>query len=155
MPALPRGSGSTAGGESQGGEESAAVRATHLAEFLRRGLVAPRPGQNESDATKRGQQVFMSEQTQCAKCHVPDTEYSDRASVALRDVPPIAGHADERSREFKTPSLRFVGQTPPYFHDGRYLTLEDLVEKNADGMGKTSHLSPEQKSDLVAFLRSL
>jgi cytochrome c peroxidase len=56
---------------------------------------------------------------------------------------------------FKTPSLLFVGGTPPYFHDGSAATLEEVLEKNRDRMGKTSHLSPDDRAALVAFLRTL
>ena len=34
-------------------------------------------------------------------------------------------------------------------------SLEELVEKNADRMGTTSHLDAEGKKALVAYLRSL
>jgi cytochrome c peroxidase len=57
--------------------------------------------------------------------------------------------------KFKTPSLRFVAGTPPYFHDGSAETLADLVEQDKDTMGKTSHLSDEDKAALVAFLETL
>jgi len=41
---------------------------------------------------------------------------------------------------FRTPPLLYIGSTAPYFHDGRYATLEQLLEDNLDRMGHTSHL---------------
>ncbi|MEZ4298549.1 MAG: di-heme oxidoredictase family protein [Polyangiaceae bacterium] len=67
----------------------------------------------------------------------------------------MTGFDDEEKQEFKTPSLRFVVGRAPYFHDGRASTLEKLVELNGDRMGKTSHLTEEDRSALVAFLRTL
>ena len=53
----------------------------------------------------------------------------------------------------KTFPLRGIKDTPPYLHDGRLLTLEDTVEYfNLVLDGK---LTEQEKSDLVAFLRTL
>ena len=35
---------------------------------------------------------------------------------------------------FKTPTLRNIELTPPYMHDGRYLTLEEVVEHYNSGL---------------------
>jgi cytochrome c peroxidase len=53
----------------------------------------------------------------------------------------------------KTFPLRGVKDNPPYLHDERLLTLEDTVEFFNLILGTT--LSPQEKEDLVAFLRSL
>src|SRR6185437_11146637 len=104
----------------------------------------------------RGKEIFTSERAKCAKCHVPETEYTDRVAYPLSPaLPEATGFAEEKAREFKTPSLLFVGGTPPYFHDGRFSTLESLLELNGDRMGRTSHLSREDKAALAAFLRTL
>jgi cytochrome c peroxidase len=65
---------------------------------------------------------------------------------------------------FKTPGLRDVALTPPYFHDGSAATLADVVE-HYDRGGDTSdnldkdiqplHLAPDEKAALVAFMSSL
>jgi len=53
----------------------------------------------------------------------------------------------------KTFPLRGIGESPPYLHDGRLLTLEDTVEFfNLIGELK---LSKREKQDLVAFMRAL
>jgi cytochrome c peroxidase len=104
---------------------------------------------------ERGHALFLSPETRCAGCHVPETEYTDRVAVPLRALPTLPGFSEEQDRAFKTPSLLYVGGTAPYFHDGSAATLEQLVDGNADRMGKTEHLSPEDRAALVAFLRTL
>lgn len=65
---------------------------------------------------------------------------------------------------FKTPTVREVARTGPYFHDGSAKTLMDVVEHyNKGGVVKTNlspsmktlDLSPKEKDDLVAFLNAL
>ena len=131
-------------------------RAHLITEFVRAGLVPPPREERElTEKEKRGKEVFASEETRCAKCHVPESEYTDRTAYPFRKVGQVSGFDDEPRQEFKTPSLRFVAGRAPYFHDGRASTLEKLVELNGDRMGKTSHLSAEDREALVAFLRTL
>jgi cytochrome c peroxidase len=54
-----------------------------------------------------------------------------------------------------TPSLRDVGRTAPYFHDGRYLTLEALLADKDSRMGATASLSDPERAALHAYLESL
>jgi cytochrome c peroxidase len=65
---------------------------------------------------------------------------------------------------FKTPTLRDIERTAPYFHDGSAATLMDVVEHyNQGGVVKTNlspsmkelQLSPQEKADLVAFMKAL
>jgi cytochrome c peroxidase len=65
---------------------------------------------------------------------------------------------------FKTPSLRDVELTPPYFHNGSEKTLDDAVEfynkggepnPNLDGGIRKLNLTDAEKADIVAFLKSL
>jgi cytochrome c peroxidase len=53
----------------------------------------------------------------------------------------------------KTFALRGIKDNPPYFHDERLLTLEDTVEFFNLILG--TKLAPQEKQDLVAFLRTL
>ena len=53
----------------------------------------------------------------------------------------------------KTFPLRGIKDTPPYLHDGRLLTLDDTVE--FFNLVLEIRLTPQEKSDLVAFLRAL
>ncbi|MBI3344695.1 MAG: c-type cytochrome [Gammaproteobacteria bacterium] len=66
--------------------------------------------------------------------------------------------------QFKTPTLRNVALTAPYMHDGSIATLEEVVElynkgneKNPrlDPLFKPLNLTPQEKTDLVAFMKSL
>jgi hypothetical protein len=139
------------------GEGNLIGRAQYLSLFLRHGLIPPpREVHEMTPQEKRGKELFMSEQTRCARCHVPETEYTDRTAYPLVPKPPtVTGFEDETNENFKTPSLFYVEGTPPYFHDGRASTLEILIERNGDRMGHTSQLSEEDRAALVAFLRTL
>jgi len=67
--------------------------------------------------------------------------------------------------KFKTPSLREVGRTAPYMHNGRFKTLTDVVQHynfagvtdeandDRDPQLQVLYLVEEQVNDLVAFLR--
>jgi len=70
--------------------------------------------------------------------------------------------------KFKTPSLRNVALTAPYMHDGRFNTLEEVIEHYNSGLqasptidinlkstGIGLGLSAQDKADLVAFLHTL
>lgn len=143
--AVPRDTGGTAVG-----------RAHLLTEFVRAGLVPPPREERElTEKERRGKEVFSSEETKCARCHVPESELTDRTAYPFTKVGAVSGFDDEPKQEFKTPSLRFVGERAPYFHDGRASTLEKLIELNGDRMGKTSHLSADDREALIAFLRTL
>ena len=65
---------------------------------------------------------------------------------------------------FKTPTLRDIALTGPYMHDGRYATLEDVINHydrggdkgdNVDEQIQKLGLTPQEKTDLLAFLHSL
>ena len=58
-----------------------------------------------------------------------------------------------RSRQFKTPTLRSITETAPYFHDGHALTLAAVVDHYVSKFGLS--LTAQQKTDLVEFLKSL
>ena len=60
-----------------------------------------------------------------------------------------------RALTFNTPSLRGAYYTGPFLHDGSAKTLMDVLNRTANTMGKTSHLSYAQKQDLVAYLKTL
>jgi cytochrome c peroxidase len=53
----------------------------------------------------------------------------------------------------KTFPLRGIKATPPYMHDGRLLTLDDTVEYFNVILG--TKLTPQEKKDLLEFLRAL
>ncbi len=137
------------------GEQLARIQA--LRAFIQKGLVPPpREAREPTPEERRGKDIFTSEQAKCARCHAPETDYTDRLPYPFTPhTAPPAGFEDDPKAEFRTPSLRFVGGTAPYFHDGRYVSLEELVDKNDNRMGHTSHLSRDDKAALIAFLRTL
>lgn len=108
-----------------------------------------------SETIARGQAIFRSSETGCSSCHVEDTHFTD---LGTHHIPTIGQRFQPGPSLFDTPSLAFVGQSAPYFHDGRFATLEDVVdgcERPDTAMGKTKHLAPEDRRALVAYLRSL
>ena len=65
---------------------------------------------------------------------------------------------------FKTPTLRDIANTAPYMHDGSLKTLEEVVDfydkggvanKNLDEKLKELKLTPQDKKDLVEFMKAL
>ena len=132
-----------------------AYRAKALAAFLRQGLVPPpRSARALSAEEQRGKVLFESHETMCASCHVPRKGYTDREVHRLAPWTTPEGF-DEDDEPFRTPSLRFVGRTAPYYHDGSAATLEELLRMNANRMGHTSDLTEEDARDLAAYLRTL
>jgi mono/diheme cytochrome c family protein len=99
--------------------------------------------------TRRGAELFASADVGCSSCHggamATDNERHDVKSKTVAD----------KSGEFNTPSLHLVSGTGPYFHDGRYKTLRDVLASGKDDMGHTSALSSEDLDALEAYLRTL
>ncbi|MEZ4314848.1 MAG: hypothetical protein R3F14_43090 [Polyangiaceae bacterium] len=130
----------------------------NLAAFLRQGLrgpnTAPVPGEEPDvqaqEQIARGKELFTSGEVGCSSCHTLDHEASDRGVhvVGTRTT-------SDTSEAFRTPPLLFVGGTGPYFHDGRYQTLEALLADNYDRMGQTTHLSGADILALAAFVKTL
>jgi cytochrome c peroxidase len=86
----------------------------------------------------------------CAQCHPPVSSFTDNTMHDLK-VERLYGGRPEGP--IKTFPLRGIKDTPPYFHDGRLLTLEDAVIF-FDLLLQTRLTAPE-KADLVAYLRAL
>jgi hypothetical protein len=139
-----------------GSQKDREARATALAAYLRTGLVPPpRRPRELSPQAKRGREVFLSDETRCGTCHAPDSGYTNRKPYEVFAPASLPDGFSVELEGFKTPSLRFVGGTAPYAHDGRFATLTALIEGNNDEMGRTSHLSAPDKAALVAFLETL
>ena len=115
---------------------------------------APAPAARPSD--ERGQELFVAK-GQCATCHVPPY-YTDNLMHNLRverfyKPHMINGMMASHDGPIKTFPLRGIKDSPPYMHDGRLLTLEDTVE--FFNLIDDLKLTPQEKKDLVAFLRAL
>ena len=128
---------------------------------------------------QNGFDVFMDEaRGDCFHCHGSnnnplwtdnqfhnnglDTVFLDLGLGAITGDPADNG-------KFKSPSIRNLEFTAPYMHDGRFATLEDVINHYSEGLQPSStidplmkkinqggvNLSPQDKSDLKAFLLSL
>jgi cytochrome c peroxidase len=125
-----------------------------------------------SEQELAGLKIFRGK-ANCTFCHSGPTftdEEFHNTGVAWRDSEWLDDGRftvtqDERDRgKFKTPTLREVGRTGPYMHDGSFATLEDVVNFYSDGNRPNPNLDPElrrlnltgeEKAQLVAFLRAL
>jgi cytochrome c peroxidase len=104
----------------------------------------------------RGQTLFFGK-AQCSTCH-PAPYYTDNSMHDLqveRFYKPqiINGMVATSQGPIKTFALRGIKESPPYFHDGRLLTLEDTVE--FFNLILETGLNTQEKRELVAFLRQL
>jgi cytochrome c peroxidase len=122
-------------------------------------------------AVARGWQVFQD--AKCTNCHdgalFSDQQYHN-VGVGMDKPEPDPGRGKvtnkpEDTGAFKTPTLRDVAKSAPYFHDGSIATLEEAVDFMLGGGRPNPHLdtknlqkralTKEQRDDLLAFLRSL
>lgn len=103
-----------------------------------------------SEAAERGKLIF-SGKAQCATCH-PEPYFTDQKMYSVGIVSP-----NDPEGKYKTTPLIELHRTAPYLHDGRALTIRDVLtsENRKDEHGKTSHLSEEEINDLTAYLMSL
>lgn len=135
---------------------------------------------------RRGRDLYFTEYNQffpdssgadCAHCHGgfnfendrymnngldEDADFTDLGRYVVTEV-------DRHKAAFKVPSLRNIELTPPYMHDGRFETLEEVVEHYNSGLKPSSTIDPalemtrstglfldeQDKADLVAFLKTL
>ena len=123
---------------------------------------------NFSAQENRGKQLFLLPPNQggagCAGCHSIPTFSLDPNSRSN-------GLDANETRIFKSPSLKSVGITGPYMHDGRFATLERVVDhynsgvqngpaldnrlKSPNGQPQRLNLTQEDRDALVAFLKTL
>ncbi len=91
------------------------------------------------------------------------TAYNDAPQV--NKVQGLVQNEADKGR-FRTPMLRHIAKTGPYFHAGTARTLTDVVEYYNEGGGVNAYatksprliplgLTPEEVGDLVAFLETL
>jgi cytochrome c peroxidase len=107
--------------------------------------------------------LFFSDRLACSKCHAGFT-FSGPASWQGGPSPKPALENNGVGGSFRVPTLRNVAVTAPYMHDGRFATLEDVVDHYARGgtpaPGRSAlvrgfPITEGEKSDLVEFLKSL
>jgi DNA-binding beta-propeller fold protein YncE/mono/diheme cytochrome c family protein len=107
-------------------------------------VTAPRP-----ELVAHGRDVFQTAGN-CASCHDPNRNFTDGQPHEMGGL-----RADERERMFDTPSLRYVRATAPYFHDGRYASLHDVLVDGTAHMGNIGTLASADVEALEAYLLTL
>jgi YVTN family beta-propeller protein len=116
------------------------------------------PGKLTAEA-ERGKAIFFQKETNCASCHSGPffTDSKLAKPFNLHDVGTGGDPAEKMGAKFDTPTLLGVYRNTCYLHNGKAKTLMDVLttQNPKDEHGKTSHLTREQKNDLVAFLKSL
>ncbi len=122
----------------------------------------------------RGFRIFVDrDKGNCATCHMApnftDDGFHNVGLASFGDENPDVGRFAQRPMRlmkgaFKTPTLRDIELTAPYFHDGSAATLMEVVEHYVKGGEVTTNLSPnlkkldlneQEKQDLVAFMLAL
>lgn len=131
---------------------------------------------NLTAAENAGKQLFNAN---CANCHnlgsgfattVINANNGLEMDYSDKGIGEISGRNDDDG-VFKVPMLRNIGVTGPYMHDGRFETLEEVVEhyssgvknhpnlhqnlRKDNGQAKNLDLTQTEKDNLVAFLNTL
>jgi YVTN family beta-propeller protein len=104
-----------------------------------------------SESAKRGKELFFSKRVGCGTCH-PEPLYTD---LQMRDVESKGPY--DRRLDFDTPALIEVWRTAPYLHDGRYVTIKQVIKEGKHGRksGEVEKLTEKEIDDLVEFVLSL
>jgi cytochrome c peroxidase len=134
-----------------------------------------------SDVVRAGFEVFRgSNKANCSLCHLPplftdglfhntgigfDKEKPDMGrGQALANANPNDPNAAAMMGAFKTPTLRSVAESGPYFHDGRAKTLEEAVDimlaggidnPNRDEKLKKREITGPERMALIEFIKAL
>lgn len=124
-----------------------------------------------SEEAKRGLELFRGK-ARCVRCH-SNFNFSDEKFHNLgigwdNNTVDLGRYMVTKNPDdigaFKTPTLREISRTAPYMHDGRFKTLEEVVEFYDRGGIKNPHqdntiipleLTGQEKKDIVAYLRAL
>jgi hypothetical protein len=118
---------------------------------------APPAGSFDAAAASRGEGLFNGK-AQCASCHPAPTFTGVGTGPspvlhAAKTGTEALYAARSATKQYRATPLRGAWQHPPYFHDGSAADLLAVVN-HYDRVRKLN-LSPAQKADLVAFLKSL
>ncbi len=120
----------------------------------------------------RGKALFMSN---CAICHLPGPDVNflmigpanNGLDADHKNTDGGVGDITLNGRDigrFKSPSLRNVEHTAPYMHDGRFATLDKVIDHYGKGVQPHPNLDPRmrrlnftdsEKAALITFLRTL
>ena len=125
-----------------------------------------------SESAKRGKNLFF-DKARCNLCHM-GTNFSDEKfhNIGIgwddSDTLDLGRYRVSKNEKdlgaFKTPTLREISKTAPYMHDGRFASLEEVIEHYNKGGVKNPfldnqliplNLTKSEVKDLIAMLRSL
>ena len=129
-------------------------------------------------AQKRGFNIFRSGKTRCFECHgLPTFANPDFKIIGVPDLDPNQpdfGRAEIEGgegykRAFKVPTLRNVVLNAPYMHNGRFKTLDEVIDFYSKGGGpgvgvetpnlddkiRPYQITQQEKEDLIGFLYAL
>ena len=129
-----------------------------------------------SEEEERGRQLFIGSKAKCFSCHFME-DFTDDSfkNIGLYDSADlndpgryvITKKISDRGK-FKTPGLRNVAVTAPYMHNGMFETLDQVLSYyNTPGhfvdhpinidptLAKPLGLTPKEKKDIIAFLKTL
>jgi len=124
-----------------------------------------------SQEAQRGLLLFR-DKARCTKCHsgfnLTDEKFHNIGIGWDDNKVDLGRYMVTKNAEdigaMKTPTLREISRTAPYMHDGRFRTLEEVVNFYNKGGSKNPHQDPlilpleltnDEKRDLVQFLRTL
>jgi cytochrome c peroxidase len=157
------------------------ITSQHILKALAQFTMSLVSANSKYDRMKKGKAVFTAYEqrgyemfkVKCASCHPEPmfTDYSYRniglpVDTFLNDYGRmrITGLQSD-SLKFKVPSLRNVGVTFPYMHDGRFYTMQQCLHHYSEGIQQGPTLDSLLKNgipftkpqiiDMVAFLRTL
>ncbi len=135
--------------------------------------VRKEPGGTLTDEEKAGLTAFR---TKCSGCHAGElfTDNSFRNNGLFIQGSGDIGRAhvtelDQDRYRFKVPSLRNIEKTLPYMHDGRFYSLDAVLNHYAENVQATPNLDPllnqngrlgisltaDEKRQIIAFLKTL
>ncbi|MFO0556189.1 MAG: hypothetical protein U0271_47870 [Polyangiaceae bacterium] len=118
-----------------------------LAEFVVNLPDPPVRPKQASDLIAHGRDLFVTKG--CDSCHTGLGTTTDAR------YHPFSKTDADSAEGFDTPTLRFVGLSAPYFHDGRYKTLDDVLGDSLSTMPNTAGLSSGEQAALKAYLETL
>ncbi len=140
-----------------------------------------------TESEERGRTLFFAEfnpgfpdlsGADCAHCHAGKPFENDLymnngldSDQDMQDMGRMEVTMDPQDKgKFKVTSLRNIDLTPPYMHDGRFQTLEEVIDHYNNGLKQSSTIDPaleytrssgglglsaQDKADLIAFMKTL
>ena len=111
------------------------------------------------DAQKRGMELFFSTASGCSSCH-GGINFAGRGSIATTRRRPARVRRHRHGQSVRVPTLRNLAATAPYLHDGRFATLDAVLDQYeqlaadpaADPRLRRAPLTTEERADLRRFL---